>query len=92
MLWDITQAYIELKTELNCLVIYYLQAKLKRRYLDDTILLIIRLLYSLAKAENHQFTIYLDFFKKKLDMEILPYDTYLLITKNSNKNFGITKL
>ena len=53
MLWDITKAYIQSKTELNCTVICYLSAKLKKRYSEGTILLVIKPLYSLAKTRNH---------------------------------------
>lgn len=38
-------------------------------------------LYSLAKAGNHWFAIYLDDHKEKLGIKISSYDAYLLITK-----------
>lgn len=76
MLRDITQAYTQSKTDFNCIVIYYLPIKLKKRYLKGTILLIIKPLYDLAEAKNHWFAIYLDYYKDKLGMEISFYDTY----------------
>ncbi len=53
MLWDITQAYTQSKTELNRIVICYLPAELKKRYPEDTILLVFKPLYGLTKAGNH---------------------------------------
>lgn len=46
----------------------------------------------MTKARNQWFAIYLDHYKKKLDIEILFYDAYLLIIKNKSINFGITRL
>lgn len=86
------QAYIKSKLELNCIIIYYLSIKLKKRYLKSTILNSVKPLYSLAKAGNHQFIIYLDYHKEKLGMKILFYNIYLLITKDGDINFGIIGL
>ena len=86
------QAYTQSKTELNRTIICHLSVKLKTRYLKSTILLIVKPLYNLAKAENHWFVIYLDHHKEKLEMEISLYDICLFITKNSGENFGIARL
>ncbi len=53
MLRDITQAYTQSKTGLNRTVICYLPAKLKKKYLEGTILLIVKLLYGLPEAGNY---------------------------------------
>ena len=53
ILKDIMQAYIQSKTELNCIVIYYQLIKLKKKYSENTILLVVKLLYSLADARNN---------------------------------------
>lgn len=53
ILQDIMQAYTQLKIELNCTVIYHLFVKLKKKYLEGIILLIVKPLYSLAKAGNY---------------------------------------
>lgn len=92
MLQNITQAYIQLKTELNHIVIYYLPAKLKKRYSKSAILRVAKPLYSLAEAKNHQFATYLDHHREKLEIEISLYNIYFLITKNGNEKFGIAKL
>lgn len=44
MLQDIIQAYTQSKTEFNSTVICYLPTKLKKRYFEDIILLIVKLL------------------------------------------------
>lgn len=53
MLQDITQAYTQLKIELNYTVIYHLSVKLKKKYPNGIILLVIKPLYGLAKAGNY---------------------------------------
>lgn len=85
------QAYIQSKTKLNCIVIYYLSVELKKKYSKGTILFVVKLLYGLAETGNHQFAIYLDHYKEKLEMEMSSYNIYLLITKNSGENFGIVR-
>lgn len=83
ILQDITQAYTKSKTGLKSKVIYYLLVKLKKRYLERTIPLVIKPLYGLAKARNHVFLTYL---------KTSIYDGYLLITKDGKKNFDIAGL
>ena len=63
-----------------------------KKYLEDIILFVIKLLYNLGKAKNHWFAIYLDYYKKKLRIKILFYDIYLFITKICNKIFSIVRL
>lgn len=92
MLRDITQAYNQSKTKLNCIIICHLPMELKRKYPEDIILHVVKPLYGLAKAGNHWFAIYLDHHKKKLEMEMSFHDTCLLITKDSGENFGIAWL
>lgn len=92
MLCDIIQIYIQSKTELNCIVIYYLSLELKKKYSESIILHVIKPLYDIAEAKNYQFIIYLDYRKEKLDIEMLFYNAYLLIIKNKGINFGITRL
>ena len=92
MLQDITQAYTQSKTKLNRTVICHLPVKLKKRYPEDTILLVVKPLYGLAKAGNHWFATYLDHHKEKLGMDMSPYDACLLITKDGDENFGIAGL
>lgn len=86
------QVYTQSKTEINCIVIYHLPIKLKKKYLTVTILLIVKSLYNLAKTGNYQFAIFLDYYKKNLKIEMSFYDLYFLITKDSGENFGIIKL
>lgn len=59
---------------------------------DYFVLCVIKPLYSIAKAGNHWFGRYLDHHKEKLGIKILTYNTCLLITKDKDVNFGITKL
>ena len=92
MLWNITQAYIQSKRELNCIVICYLPIKLKKKYPKGTILLVMKPLYSLAEAGNYWFAIYLDHYKMKLEMEMSPYNACFFIIKDGSKNFGIARL
>ncbi len=92
ILRDITQAYTQSKTVLNYTVICYLPAELKKRYLEGTILLTVKLLYDLAKVGNYSFAIYLDHYKEKLKMEMSYYDICLFITKDGGENFGIARL
>lgn len=66
MLRDITQAYIQSKTELNHIVIFYLPVKLKKKYPEGTILFLVKLLYGLIEVGNYWFTIYLNHQKEKL--------------------------
>ena len=65
---------------------------MKKRYSEDTILLVVKPLFNLAEAGNYWFAIYLDYHKKKLGREILLYDIYLFITKDGGENFGIVGL
>ena len=53
MLRNIKQAYTKSKTSLNRKIICHLPIKLKERYPEDTILLVVKPLYSLVEAENH---------------------------------------
>ena len=53
MLQDITQTYTQTKIKLNCTIICHLTVKLKKKYPEGTILLIMKLLYGLAEAGNH---------------------------------------
>ena len=92
ILRDITQAYTQSKTELNCTVIYHLPVELKKRYPEDTILLVVKPFYGLAEARNYWFATYLDHQKEKLEIEMSPYNAYLLITKDGGENFGIVGL
>lgn len=92
ILRDIMQAYTQSKTEFNHTIICHLPVKLKKRYPEGTILLVVKLLYGLVETRNYWFVIYLDHHKEKLKIEMLSFDTYLLITKDSNKNFAIAKL
>ena len=92
MLRDITQAYSQSKTKLNCTVICHLPIELKKRYSEGIILLVVKPLYGLAEAGNHGFATYLDHHKEKLGMEMSSYDAYLLITKDGSENFGIVRL
>lgn len=57
----------------------------------STISLIVKLLYSLTKAENFEIRTYLDHRKSKLGMKISQYKSCIMITKNVDKNFGIVK-
>lgn len=86
------QAYTKSKTKLNCIVICHLSIKLKKRYHKNTVLRVAKPLYGLAEAGNHWFAIYLDHYRKKLEIKISPYNKYLLITKDSGENFGIAGL
>ncbi len=88
MLRDITQVYTQSKTEFNRIVICYLPAELKKRYPEDTILFIVKPLYSLAEAGNHWFAIYLDHYKEKLEIEMSFYNVCLLITKDRSETFA----
>ncbi len=69
MLRDIMQAYTQSKTELNRTVICYLPAKLKKKYPEGIILLVVKPLYGLVEAGNHWFATYLDHHKEKLGMK-----------------------
>ena len=86
------QAYTQLKTKFNCIAIYYLFIKLKKKYPKNTILLVVKLLYGLAKAKNYWFITYLNHYKKKLEKKMSLYDACLLITKNGDENFDIAEL
>ena len=48
MLWNITQAYTQSKTELNRTVIYHLPAELKKRYTEGTVLRVVKPLNGLT--------------------------------------------
>lgn len=74
------------------MIICHLFFGLKKKYLKNVILYIIKLLYSFIEAKNSLFVIYLDYYKEKLSIEILFYNTYLLITKDKGKNFSIARL
>lgn len=85
-------SYTQSKTMLNHIVIYHLYAKLKKNYPKNTILQVVKLLYSLVEVENYWFATYLNYYKKKLGIDILFYNTCLFIIKTNDKNFGFTKL
>lgn len=58
MLWDIKQAYIRLKTELNYIIICHLSVKLKKRCPESTVLYDVKQLYGLIEAGNHYLATY----------------------------------
>lgn len=92
MLWDIMQAYIPSKIERNCIVIRHLSAKLKKIYLKDTVLYVVKPLYGWAGAGNHWFATYLVHHKEKLGIKMTPYDTCFLISKDGGENFDIVRI
>lgn len=61
-----------------------------KRYLEN--ISITKILYSLIKAKNYQFAKYLDTHIEKLDIKILSYNIYLLITKNEDINLSIIEI
>ena len=62
---------------------------MKKRYIKNIVLYIVKLLYCLAKVGNYWFATYLDYHKKKLGIKILLYDICFFIIKNAGENFGI---
>lgn len=92
MLKNITQAYIQSKMKFNCIVRCHQHVELKKRYFESIILYIIKPLYSLIETKNHWFTIYLNYYKEKLGIEILFFNICFFITKDSSENFGIIEL
>ena len=89
MLQDIIQSYTQSKIELNHIVSCHLPDKLKKNYLKGIDLCVAKPLYDLLKARNYWFATYSDHNRKKLEIEISPYDICFLITKGGGKNFSI---
>lgn len=56
------------------------------------ILYIVKQLYFITKAGNYWSRTYSDHHKEKLDLDILSYNSFLLIIKDKDKNFGIIRL
>lgn len=92
MLRNITQVYTWSKTKVTYTIICHLPVKLKKRYIENIILCVVKLLYGFAKTKNYQFAIYINYHNGNLDMKMLFYDTYLLHTKDRSGNFGMVGL
>lgn len=86
------QAYIRSKIEQNCIVICHLSAKLKKKYPKDTVLNVVKPLYSLAGAGNHWFATYSVHHKEQFGIKMSPYDACFLIFKDSSENFDIVRI
>ncbi len=83
MLYNIIQAYIQSKTDLNYMVIASLLIEIKKKYPKGIILFVIKPLYSLTEAGIYQFTTYIDHYKKRLAIETSCFNPCLLLTINS---------
>ena len=59
---------------------------------DYFVLQVVKPLYGIAEARNYWFATYLNHHKEKPGMEMSSYDACLLIIKDKNINFGITRL
>lgn len=62
---NIIQGYTQSNIVPNFIVIYYLSAKFKKKYLKSTDVCVAKLLYNLTKAKNHLFEIYLNYYQEK---------------------------
>jgi hypothetical protein len=70
------------------MILAQLPKEIQHFYPERTIMIIIRPLYGIAKAETHWWVIYSKHYKDKLFMAISIYDPCLLVTTIEN-GFGI---
>ena len=68
----------------------YLPKELQNKFLKDTIIEIIKLLYGVIEAGLYWFLIYFKYYKDKLNIITLTYNPYLLISKGDE--FGIIRI
>ncbi len=90
-LQDILQAYIQSITILNRDFYVNPPRELTKRLnlINDSVLKVIKLLYGVPKAGNHQFKTYYSYYINKLGMEQSTYDPCLLY---SNRPFSVISL
>jgi len=90
---DISQAYVQSKSELNRLILIHLPLELKEKYPEGTILQVIRPLHGISEAGVHWFATYQGHHLNNLNMETSSFDPCLLITKEGEgEKFGMTGL
>jgi hypothetical protein len=88
---DITQAYIQLTTLLNRLILARLPKKIKDKFLPNTIIIVRKPLYGIPEAGTHWWATYHKHHKEKLAIATFTYDPCLLIT-TTKKAFGIVRI
>jgi hypothetical protein len=86
---DISQAYIQSTTELNRRILANLPDGLTHLYPPNTIMVVVKSLYSIAEAGTHWWATYSNHHKIKLSMETSTYDPCLLISTSDSEGFGI---
>jgi N-glycosylase/DNA lyase len=62
------------------MILARLPKEIKRIYLENTLIVVVKPLYRVAKAGNHWWATYSKHYREKLSMTILTYDLCLLIT------------
>jgi len=90
-LYNIFQAYIQLIIKLNCdfFILAFIKLIIQLGIIKDSIFKIVKLLYSISKADNYWFKIYYIYYFNKLDISQSIYNLYLLYR---NKLFEIIGL
>ena len=77
---DITQAYTQLETHLQRLILAYLLEQICHQYPEDTIMVVLKLLYRIAEAGTYWWAIYSKHHKEKLLMTTSIFNPCFLIT------------
>ena len=86
---DITQAYIQSKSQLQRTILAQLPAQIRNRYPTDTLMVVVKPLYGIAEAGTHWWATYFEHHINHLGMETSSYDPCLLISKHEGNGFGI---
>jgi hypothetical protein len=93
-LWlrDITQAYTQSERPLQRTILAELPEQLRQPHPEGIIIVIIKLLYEIAKAGAYWWAIYFKHYCEQLNMEISTYDPCLLITTADFEHFSIMEM
>ncbi|KAJ5743510.1 hypothetical protein N7533_010612 [Penicillium manginii] len=85
---DITQTYVQSITSLNRLILAHLPKEIKSKFLEGTIMVVRKPLYSIPEAGTHWWATYHKHHRERLKMVTSTYDPCLLIS-TAKAVFGV---
>jgi hypothetical protein len=85
---NITQAYVQSETGLNHEILAHLPMQIRYKYLEGTVIQVVKPLYRITEAGTHCWAMYHNHHLKKLQMMTSTYDPCLLISNAENSKFA----
>ena len=86
---DITQAYVQSKSQLKRTILARLPTEIHDQYPKETLMVVIKPLYGIAEAGAHWWATYFKHHTDQLKMKTSTYDPCLLISKGNDGGFGV---